>query len=92
MRLGKDYTVEGQKCPTCGKVMDAVSGLNHDDAPKPGDWSLCYGCGELLRFTEQLGLRAPDPMERLRLELSKDWPEVERAQNAIRSLKRRSSR
>lgn len=88
MKIGKDYTVEGQQCPSCAKVMDAVSGVDHDEAPRPGDVSLCFDCGAVLIFTDTLGLRKPDPMEMLRIELSDDWKRIEKAQAVIRSVPR----
>lgn len=42
-------------CPTCGYLMDAARCLSNKTArPKPGDFSVCLKCGEMLRFTDGL--------------------------------------
>ncbi len=38
-------------CPFCGRLLDAATSLEHVDAPKPGDFTVCFDCGALLRFT-----------------------------------------
>lgn len=44
------------RCPTCGYVLDACTGLpsNQSDRPSPGDIALCFGCGEVLFFTAEM--------------------------------------
>ena len=48
--LGKD------NCPNCGKYVDACSSAFGDHTPKPGDISVCIGCGEALKFKNDMGL------------------------------------
>jgi hypothetical protein len=46
-------------CPLCGKQFDAAT--NATDAnndPKPGDWTMCLGCGVMMAFDETLKPRA----------------------------------
>jgi hypothetical protein len=31
-------------CPKCGYVCTAMSGVNHDKAPEPGDYNVCLRC------------------------------------------------
>lgn len=44
-------------CPSCGQLLDGVTGISHDRRPKPGDLSICAGCGTLLEFTKVLTLQ-----------------------------------
>jgi len=39
-------------CPSCGRLRDAATSLDHVNAPKPGDFTVCVDCGVLLRFTD----------------------------------------
>lgn len=52
-------------CPFCGKVFDRVSKTYDfaEPAPVPGDYSLCFTCGEWCVFTDDLGLRKPTDAE-----------------------------
>ena len=44
-------------CPECESVLDAAT-INEDGAvPSPGDWSVCFECGAILRFTDDLRMR-----------------------------------
>ena len=39
-------------CPACNHELDAAtSATNEREEPKEGDFSLCFYCGEILRFT-----------------------------------------
>jgi hypothetical protein len=51
-------------CPHCGKLLDGVTCLE-DDAitPKPGDFSVCFGCSALLTFDETLIVRLATDQE-----------------------------
>lgn len=40
--------------PCCGKVLDAATGT---DRPSPADVSVCFECGSLLVFNDDLTLR-----------------------------------
>lgn len=44
-------------CPTCGKNLDAATHPTEDVSPSPGDVTICYGCQDILIFTDELGLR-----------------------------------
>jgi hypothetical protein len=34
-----------QPCPVCGKTLDCAGTFDKtDDAPSPGDWTVCSGC------------------------------------------------
>ncbi len=57
------------RCPSCGHVLDAATSCkgNTREAPSPGDVALCFACGEVLYFDEQLHnkLMPRDVFERL---------------------------
>ena len=44
-------------CLCCGKMLDRADSMVHDNAPKPGDFSLCLECGHLMAFADDLTLR-----------------------------------
>lgn len=45
------------KCPACQKKADGFTSVGHDCKPKHGDLSVCYYCGEMLRYQEDLSLK-----------------------------------
>lgn len=53
----KEHEVEKQKCPTCGEENDRATSLYSDDAPRPGDASVCIRCRNVHVFTSDLTLR-----------------------------------
>lgn len=53
----KKHAVPPHACPSCSKLLRVQNGLTSQAAPKPGDFTVCDGCGQLLRFTEGLGIR-----------------------------------
>lgn len=51
---------EPRACPHCGAANRCSSdGRLSDAKPKPGDASLCAGCGELAVYQADLSLRLP---------------------------------
>jgi hypothetical protein len=54
---------EPTACPRCGYRLDAASDLIGGATPKPGDFSVCLNCGELLRFNRKRILRICRPHE-----------------------------
>lgn len=63
------------KCPECGKLLDAATGIQSQPeisismtnsfAPVPGDFSVCIQCGTILRFNEKMQLIIPDSLDEL---------------------------
>ena len=51
-------------CPGCGNKLDASSG-NDGVPPKAGDASLCWYCGALLLYREDLTLRPMSTLEKV---------------------------
>ena len=47
-------SIKAIMCPSCGHKINAATGLIEDSLPKKGDLSLCFYCGEILTFTEDL--------------------------------------
>jgi hypothetical protein len=46
-----------KKCPHCGYLVTAASAMRGPTPmPKPGDLSVCFGCGEALQFDRRLRL------------------------------------
>jgi hypothetical protein len=62
MRLSdKNYRVPQAVCPWCGKKSDAASGVDTDDAPKVGSFTICIDCASVSTFGIGLVLvRCPD--------------------------------
>lgn len=50
-------------CPWCAKRLNATASFTTDRAPKPGDWSLCWGCLRPLVFDENGRRRKATPEE-----------------------------
>jgi hypothetical protein len=73
-------------CPMCNAKLDAATHLPGKAVPKPGDVSVCAGCGELLQFTDRMGL---EKMEQEKLaQLSKqDRLVLERASQYFKGKK-----
>ena len=62
MRL-KDHAIKPCSCPACGKVLDRSLEIQAGRGPKPGDISICIGCGAVAFWTELLDLRAASKEE-----------------------------
>jgi len=53
---GKTITTrtEARFCPKCFQVLNAYTNLTDDAKAEPGDYTVCIGCGSILRFTETM--------------------------------------
>lgn len=51
------------KCPVCVGKINACTGVDHDSTPNKDDVTLCFGCGTLLFFNEDLTVRIPTVTE-----------------------------
>jgi hypothetical protein len=71
---------EEQFCPYCGHVVDAHS--TDQGTPSPGDLSICFYCGEIMRFSEYLSLLKCN-VEELNLDSSAIY-EINRIQDLIK--------
>jgi len=54
----KTHPTPPHACPTCSHLLHRQQGLTGQQPPKRGDFTVCDGCGQILRFTEGLGVRA----------------------------------
>jgi hypothetical protein len=50
----KDFPTPTCFCLRCGHTFDRASNLTGTGEPKPGDLTLCIGCGQMLRFNEDM--------------------------------------
>lgn len=77
--------LEMNYCPSCGKELDAATSVEKEARPKPGDISICFYCGSINTFQEDLKLQQMGPQEYF------DLPdEVQRSiQSYVRLIKER---
>lgn len=47
---------DAHRCPTCNTSLNAATGVDTDAKPENGDISICFGCGEILTFNDDLTL------------------------------------
>lgn len=47
-------------CPTCGVLLNKATPVGHEQRPGPGDVTICFQCGEILLYGENLELKIPD--------------------------------
>ncbi len=81
-RKVKDMKIVESKCPTCGKKLNAAKALEEQSTPVAGDISICFYCGSILSFQEDLSMKRMDIDELL--SLPKDLQETLR--KALMSL------
>jgi hypothetical protein len=74
-----DTKIPPEKCPKCGYFIDATcEAYNYGGRrPRPGDISMCLGCGFPSIFNEDLTRRSPTKEEARQISL---MPEVIKAQ------------
>ncbi len=48
-------------CPTCKKLLDGFTAIDHDKKPKAGDVTICAYCNEVLQFTDDMSLKLASP-------------------------------
>lgn len=50
-------------CPRCGLPITASTSVEKVAAPEVGDFGICWRCGQILRYRDDLTVRAADPWE-----------------------------
>jgi hypothetical protein len=66
MRLGKDRHTPRSRCLGCGRKIDGATYVGEEDqAPDPGDVTVCIYCGHIQAFDDDLKLRELTPVEQL---------------------------
>lgn len=72
MFLSEPKRVKENQCPYCNHLMDAISQIDGDSLPNPGDASICIKCINISIFDENLNLRKPFPEEDAAIKQSPD--------------------
>ena len=83
------YRLKESKCPTCSHLLDAATG-EAGETPKNGDFSVCFYCGEILRFKGEEGdiVKAlNEDIQELRRECEETYDQIYRFQRMIRLRK-----
>lgn len=64
MKITKLRTTEMPSCfcPVCFKLLDAVTAFD-DTSPDPGNYTVCFGCASVLRFSENMVLMPSSLLE-----------------------------
>lgn len=71
-------------CPKCGRKTDRALHTQGKETPTSGDLSICFECGTLAEFDENLTLMPIDDGKLLHIMLSDGWPAIELLQKGIR--------
>jgi hypothetical protein len=83
MRLGKDHQLKTvPQCVDCGKRLDGAAGVDTDDAPDPGDFTVCAYCGNIMVYDDDLSLRRPNAAEAREIAGDKRILALQRARKA----------
>lgn len=88
----KTSRVPGNVCPACKHPMDAATSTDRPAKPKPDDVSVCFECGQVLLFNEDLTSRIPSQKEMIELQRSHLWPTLERIAVGVRKLRKLRSK
>lgn len=49
-RIRKETEIPDQFCPACFQRLSAATSMGGEHVPEPGDFTVCIGCGNILRF------------------------------------------
>jgi hypothetical protein len=83
----KSHETPEDFCPSCGSRANAATGVDHEKKPKPEDFSICFACGAINQFDQQLILRTCSQEVLDKLEPS-DREKLLFYSNGIRALQR----
>jgi hypothetical protein len=84
--VGSAREMPHSACPCCGKRFECASGIGYDGKPRAGSLSICVRCAELLIFDEGLYPRKLTSRELLEVQLSLDWPRIQKACAAVKQV------
>jgi hypothetical protein len=91
--VGREHRMASHICPACGRVHSASHVVAESDPgvvqPRPGDFSLCIGCGSWAVFTAEDGLRRPSGDELRKIGADTAAQAVRRAWNAMNRARKR---
>ena len=58
----KIISIPEVKCPNCGETYTmATASVGAPPKPLSGNWAMCFHCGELLTFNQNLAATIPPP-------------------------------
>ena len=74
-------------CPSCRKLLDGFTAVDHDKKPKAGDVTICAYCNVVLQFNDDMSMKlaSPEVIEECGL------LEISRGQRQARELKAKLS-
>jgi|tagenome__1003787_1003787.scaffolds.fasta_scaffold18642917_1 hypothetical protein len=73
------------RCTNCGELSNAAASVNTDEWPSPGHFAICFECGHLMVYGDELTLREPTDAEVLK---AAGDPTLIAAQRAIAASKK----
>jgi hypothetical protein len=87
MKLGKGHHLKPvAQCVDCGKWLDGAAGVDTDDAPDPGDFTVCAYCGSIMVYKDDLTLRQPNAAEALEVAGDERILAIQRVRKAVEDL------
>lgn len=89
----KDSTaIPVSECPTCHYRMDRTSAASGEGIPRKGDISVCFKCGAVMQFDENLKMISlgEDALLDLKMKYPKEYGELRKVQSAIGKLTKRN--
>lgn len=87
--VGPSVRVPMSACLGCGKRMDGATGVDHANAPEPGHFTICIGCGHLMAFDGDMRLRSLTDEEMYAIAGDPRVIDVQRARKLAADLKSR---
>lgn len=54
-----EHDVTPNRCPHCEHILEGATGVTTQNAPKPGDVTLCIYCAAVLVFQDDMRVRLP---------------------------------
>lgn len=86
--MATQYRTKNADCPKCGRGNDRSTGMEGDEAPNPGDVSVCFGCHFVGIYADDLSIREPTDAEKKELKEPENAKRVAAVIRRIRELKR----
>lgn len=88
MNVGRDHLLAGV-CPICGHAFDAHASVDSDEAPQPGDFTVCIKCAGWLKFGVDLKLCQLAAADILSME-PETHTQLRRISRAVRAVQRQT--
>jgi hypothetical protein len=55
--IGRTVRYVGSPCLSCGRMLDAATGVGHKNKPRPGSISICLTCGHIQAYGAEMKFR-----------------------------------